>query len=82
MWLKTKKSIWKVVVTILPHSDVECDTNYLKVKWLDNKTEYIIFTNHLSVEYIKYSSNCRSEIFLWGSYGRISSKPHYANTTR
>ena len=48
MWVKTNKQNWQVIVIRIPYSDTECDVNYLKVKWIENKTEdrVLIEKNH------------------------------------
>ena len=48
---------------VIPYSDMACDTNYFKTKWLDNKTEYWALKN-VSLEYIKE----RVQVATWNYF--------------
>ena len=53
LWVKSNKSIWKGKVIRIPCSHIPCDTHFLKIKLLDNKTEYIVLIKNVSLEYMK-----------------------------
>ena len=47
VWFKTNKANWKCMVIRIPHRDLECDANYLRIKWIENKAEDTVLIKYL-----------------------------------
>ena len=47
------KAIWQGIAMKIRYSDTECEANYLKIKWLENKIEDTVLMRNVSVQYIQ-----------------------------
>ena len=71
--IKTNKTIWPVKVMRILYSDIPCDANYFKIKWLDTNYEDRVLIKCITLIHKKDSDNCQTELFQWVSYGIICS---------
>ena len=66
VWIKITNAIWRVRIMITPYSEMPCDANYLKARWLDTKTEYRVFKKKCHLNTQKRGRQLTHKIILVG----------------